>query len=306
MKMNHPGQLRVAIVGLGLLGASLGMEMRGGPYRRLGWTRRSNIRRWALDCDVIDETCDDLGELLSQADLTLLALPIPGIVEYLERYAGFWRPGAVVSDLGSVKSEVMTAARKFLTPRGVHFVGGHPMAGTEKSGPESAFPELYVNADVFLCPFSDSPEEAVVLLEEFWRRVGTRTSRIDAARHDDLVAHTSHVLHILASSLALSILDAPDRQTRSERFSGCATGFRDTSRIASSNPVMWREIIESNRSAVLKAMSDFETCYYSMKRMIETGDFDGFEREFARGKLLRDSWIEYKQTGLKDVGRIGD
>ena len=121
------------------------------------------------------------------------------------------------------------------------------------------------------------------LLEEFWRRVGTRTSRIDAARHDDLVAHTSHVLHILASSLALSILDAPDRQTRSERFSGCATGFRDTSRIASSNPVMWREIIESNRPAVLKAMSDFETCYLFMKLLIVTVDFDGFEREFAGG-----------------------
>ncbi len=283
----------VAIVGLGLLGASLGMALRGGPFRRLGWTRRPNIRRWAIDCDVIDETADDLDRLLGEADLTVFALPVPEIVAFLGRHAEAWKPGAVVTDMGSVKSGVMAAGAP-LAARGVHFVGGHPMAGTEKSGPESAFPELYANADVFICPAGDSPESAVELVETLWHAVGTRTTRIDAARHDDLVAHTSHVLHIVASSLALSILGAPDEATRRERFSGCATGFRDTSRIASSNPLMWREIIENNRDAVLAAMRDFEKSYQHFRTLIETGKFDEFEREFARGKLLRDSWVEYK------------
>ncbi len=294
--MTQTQQTTVAIVGLGLLGTSLGMAMRGGSFRRLGWTRRANIRRWAIDCDVIDETADDPAEVLAKADLTLIALPIPQIVSFLREHAAEWRPGAIVSDLGSVKLPVMRAAREALSSRGVLFVGGHPMAGTEKSGPESAFPELYANADVFLCPFDDTPEPAVVALEELWRSVGTRTSRISAERHDDLVAHTSHVLHILASSLAVSILDAPDEVTKRERFRGCATGFRDTSRIASSNPVMWREIIETNRPAVLKAMDDFELRYSMMRRMIEAGDFDAFEREFAHGKLLRDAWVEYKNS----------
>ncbi len=292
--MNQPQQPSIAVIGLGLLGASLGMALRGGACRRIGWTRRANIRRWALDCDVLDATDDDVETVLQEADLTLIALPIPEIISFLRRHAGAWRPGTVVSDLGSVKSGVMAAARESLTGRGVHFVGGHPMAGTEKSGPESAFPELYANADVFVCPFPDSPEFAVERVEAFWRSIGTRTTRIPADRHDDLVAHTSHVLHILASALAVSILDAPDERTKQERFSGCATGFRDTSRIASSNPLMWREIIEANRSAVLRAMGDFELCYEKMKKMIETGDFNAFEREFAHGKLLRDSWIEYK------------
>ena len=292
--MNNSEQPVMAVIGLCLLVSSLGMALRGGAYRRSGWTRRPNIRRWALDCDVLDETCDDIESVLNRADLTLIALPIPEILHYLKQYAHAWRPGTVVTDLGSVKSCVMEAAAEHLAPRGVHFVGSHPMAGTEKSGPESAFPELYGNADVFVCPFPDSPAFAVEQVEALWRSIGTRTTRIDAKRHDDLVAHTSHVLHIVASALALSVLGAPDAQTRAERFAGCATGFRDTSRIASSNPLMWREIVEHNRPAVLAAMRDFEEKYDSFKRMIESGDFDRFEREFAQGKLLRDSWVEYK------------
>ena len=291
--MDQPRNTVVAIIGLGLLGASLGMALRGGTFRRTGWTRRESIRRWAVDCDVLDECEDSLEEVLGKADLTILALPLPEIERYLKEYAHCFRPGSVVSDIGSCKSGIMKAAEA-LKPFGVHFVGGHPMAGTEKSGPESAFPTLYRNADVFVCPGEESPEEAVELVEQLWRSVGTKTSRISAARHDDLVAHTSHVLHILASALALSILDAPDETLRLERFRGCATGFRDTSRIASSSPLMWREIIENNREAVLVAMRDFDRRYEAYRRMIETGDFDSFEREFAHGKLLRDSWLEYK------------
>ena len=291
--MDQPRNTVVAIIGLGLLGASLGMALRGGVYRRIGWTRRESIRRWAVDCDVLDECGDSLEETLGKADLTLFALPLPEIEHYLMTYASCFRPGSVVSDLGSCKSGVMKAAL-CLRPYGVHFIGGHPMAGTEKSGPESAFPTLYRNADVFVCPYEDSPEDAVRMVEELWQSVGTRTSRISAARHDDLVAHTSHVLHILASALALSILDSPDGKTKLERFRGCATGFRDTSRIASSSPIMWRKIIENNREYVLGAMRDFDRRYEKFRRLIESGDFDGFEREFAEGKLLRDSWLEYK------------
>jgi len=284
---------RVAIVGLGMLGASLGMALRGKGYRRTGWTRRETVRRWAVEHDVLDECGDSLEETLRGADLTILALPLPQIESYLNRYADGFRRGAVVTDIGSCKSGVMRAAEG-LKPRGVFFIGSHPMAGTEKSGPEAAFPTLYNNADVFICPCPDSPAEAVEAVDTLWRAVGTRTSTIDAARHDDLVAHTSHVLHILASALALSVLDAPDDETRLERFRGCATGFRDTSRIASSSPRMWREIIEHNREFVLAAMRDFDRRYELYRRLIESGDFDGFERLFAEGRELRDNWLEYK------------
>ncbi|MGN1366675.1 MAG: prephenate dehydrogenase/arogenate dehydrogenase family protein, partial [Victivallis vadensis] len=114
--MNNSEQPVIAVIGLGLLGASLGMALRGGAYRRSGWTRRPNIRRWALDCDVLDETCDDIESVLNRADLTLIALPIPEILHYLKQYAHAWRPGTVVTDLGSVKSCVMEAAAEHLAP----------------------------------------------------------------------------------------------------------------------------------------------------------------------------------------------
>ncbi len=291
--MNQSQKTVVTIIGLGLLGASLGMALRGKQYRRIGWTRRDSVRAWAVENDVLDECCDSLEETLAKADLVFFALPLPQIEEYLTTCVEFFRPGAIVSDLGSCKSAVMRAALP-LKERGVFFVGSHPMAGTEKSGPEAAFPSLYQNADVFLCPYEDSPEEVIGRVEEFWHTVGTHTSRIFADRHDDLVAHTSHVPHILASALALSVLDAPDEETKLERYRGCATGFRDSSRIASSSPRMWREIIECNREFVLTAMRDFDRRYEEFRRLVEAGDFDGFERLFDEGRHQRDGWIEYK------------
>ena len=186
--MDQPRNTVVAIIGLGLLGASLGMALRGGAYRRIGWTRRESIRRWAVDCDVLDECGDSLEETLGKADLTLFALPLPEIEHYLMTYASCFRPGSVVSDLGSCKSGVMKAAL-CLRPYGVHFIGGHPMAGTEKSGPESAFPTLYRNADVFVCPYEDSPEDAVRMVEALWQSVGTRTSRRSCRPYEPCAAH---------------------------------------------------------------------------------------------------------------------
>ena len=168
------------------------------------------------------------------------------------------------------------------------------MAGTEKRGVACAFPELYENAEVFVVPPPDAAPEAVAEVEALWTAIGTRVVRIGATEHDDLVAHTSHVLHILASALALSVLDAASPEARRRRFAGCATGFRDTSRIASSNPVMWREIIEHNQPAVLAAMRDFDRRYERFRTLIEQGNFDAFEQEFAEGKRLRDEWVAYK------------
>ena len=283
----------VAIIGLGLLGGSLGMALRGSSFHRIGWARRAEVRDRALELDAVDEVCDSIFAAAHAAKLIVLALPVPAACEYLMRGAELWEPGSVITDIGSVKQPVMAAAAR-LANAGIVFIGSHPMAGTEKSGLESAFPELYRGADVFVTPAADSPRDAVDRVFALWRAVGGIPGVIEADRHDDLVARTSHVLHVLASALASSILDAPDERTRRERFRGCATGFRDTSRIASSNPAMWREIIMQNQPAVLAALRDFDRRYEEIKKLIECGDFDGFEREFARGKELRDRWLQYK------------
>ena len=170
----------------------------------------------------------------------------------------------------------------------------HPMAGTEKSGFHAAFPTLYENADVFITPSAGVPDFATEKIFLLWNTIGSHPALIDSAHHDAIVARTSHVLHVLASALTTGILDARDKKTELELFRGCATGFRDTCRIASSNPQMWREIVENNREAVLDALDEFDVVYDKFKQDIKNGDFDAFEKDFARGKLLRDRWLEYK------------
>ncbi len=287
--------MNVAVIGLGLLGTSLCMALRGKEHiHRIGWARRKEIRRQALIQDVADEVPETVEEALAKADLTVFALPIPQIMEYMEKYASCWKKGAVVTDMGSVKGVIHGTAEKCLIPRGVVFVGSHPMAGTEKSGFENGFPALYRGADVFVVPSSGSGEEHLRMVEEFWQGLDTRTVRITPEIHDELVAHTSHVLHIVASALSLTILGSDNPEEKARRFAGCATGFRDTSRIASSNPAMWREIIENNTPANLKALENFENKLRELRTLIASGNYDGFEQEFARGKNLRDSWLEYK------------
>ena len=285
----------VAIIGFGLLGASLGMALRGKEYHRLGWTRRGEVRNWALENDVIDETCDDIKEILAKADLTILCLPIPRIMEYIETYADCWKPGAVVSDIGSVKEVIVNCGEKFLTPHGLNFVGGHPMAGTENSGPEAAFDKLYINAEVFVTKTDKTSLEAVNCVAELWKTVGTKVVELGVCEHDNLVAHTSHISHILALALTEAVLDC-DPETLALRYSGCATGFRDTSRITSSSPSMWREIIENNQTAVLEVVKELGKRYKKLGEIIENKDYDKLESEFAKGKKLRDAWMEYKKN----------
>lgn len=287
--MNATGK-NAAVVGIGLLGSSLGMALKNSGYRRSGWTRRPAITQWALEHDVIDRGYATLEEVFSDADILILCVPIPQIIEYAKRYSHLMKPDAILTDIGSVKTVIEEAA----VSAGARYVGGHPMAGTEKTGPENGFPTLYANADVFVVPPQGADEADITEVERLWQSIGTKTTRIDAAAHDDLVAHTSHLTHIVASALTLSTLDVNSESKKRLRFSGSATGFRDTSRIASSSPQMWREIIEHNTPAVVESLHTFAEQFEAMAELIRRGDFDGFEREFARGKALRDQWMTYK------------
>ena len=285
----------IAIVGLGLLGGSLGLALRGRGFHRVGWSRRPETRSDALEMGAVDEAPASLAEAVRAADITVLATPLEPTTVILREQAPNWRRGSLVTDLGSLKHQIVTAAAAAFQGTGVNFVGSHPMAGTEKSGLEFAFPELYSNADVFLCPAPGCSREAMQVMADFWALLSCRTYEMDSGRHDQLVARTSHVLHILASVLARSILRSDSATEKHERFCGCATGFRDISRIAASSPSMWREIIALNRPAVLAAMKDFEQEYFYVKGLIESGDFDAYEQCFDEGRRLRNEWVAYKQ-----------
>lgn len=280
---------KIAVIGLGMLGCSLCASLEGSCIR-LGWSRRPEIGQWARENGLIDECCPTVEDALTKADIAVLCLPVPVIMEFLRRYAGPMRK-TLVTDIGSVKGCIEKAAIE----NGVRFVGSHPMAGTEKSGPESLVRGIYAGAAVFIVPPENTPETDIVQVESLWKKVQAKPRRLKAEEHDLLVACTSHVPHIISSALALSVLDvpAPDRDLR---FAGCASGFRDTVRVAASSPKMWREILSHNQKAVLEAMTIYEERCARMKEMIVKGNFDEFEREFGRGKELIEAWRSYRNA----------
>ncbi len=282
----------IGIIGVGMLGASLAASLPEGRYRRIGWARRREVGVWALKNGVLDSFCASAEELLKEADIAVICLPVPTIIEYIRKYAFLMKEEKViVTDIGSVKGCIEKAA----IAEGIRFVGSHPMAGTEKSGPEAMVPGIYGNATVFIVPPYKPDAEAVEKVEAMWESVGGRIFRIDSAAHDLLVAHTSHVPHIVSSALALSVLDEPDPVVKEQRFAGCASGFRDTIRVAASSPRMWRDIISHNKTAVIEAINSYEERCTLMKRMIQNDDFDGFEREFGLGKTLIEEWRREKK-----------
>lgn len=290
--MENDGK-NILIVGLGLLGMSLAMAFKRANIKVRGYNRHREAVEFGIREGVLlPDSVRDLDEMLSEADVVFLALPIPATVDFVKKYAGTLKKGAVVTDLNSTKGAFMSAAREYLQSAGVRFVGSHPMAGTEKSGYLNAFASLYDNADVFICSDNFDADE-VETVEKLWQAISCKTVRIMPEKHDDLVARTSHVAHVLASALTISVLGYEDKL---DNFAGCAGGFRDTSRTASSNPVMWKEIIENNREAVLRAMDYFDTAYGKFRKMIEENRFDDFEKEFALGRKLREEWLEYMES----------
>jgi len=286
-------QKNVAIIGLGLLGGSLGMALKDKGYHRLGWARRPETRTLALEIDAVDQTADELAIVLAEADITILCLPIPKIMEFCEQYATLFKPGSIVTDIGSVKEVIVNRAEAAFADIDVEFVGSHPMAGTEKSGLESSFPELYDGAAIFVTPTEKSSHKAVQEINNLWQAINTNPVEISVKEHVNLVAHTSHISHVLALALSLAVLDCDD-DVKQNRYDGCASGFRDTSRITSSNPQMWREIIENNQPAVLDVVKSVEEEWHEIRSVIENKEFDKLEALFSKGKVLRDAWMDYR------------
>lgn len=274
----------VAIIGLGMLGCSLGASLNRSGYRRIGWARRPEIGPWAEEHQVIDAFVPDVEDALRQADIAVLCLPIPTIREFLKRYAASMKQ-TLVTDIGSVKGCIVKTAQE----QKVRFIGGHPMAGTEFSGPEAMVPGIYEKATVFIVPPRGASDADIEAVARMWQAVQAKPMILTPKAHDQLVAHTSHVPHVVSSALALSVLDTRG-ELKKRRFAGCASGFRDTIRVAASSPKMWREIFSHNKEALLEAMATYEVRYARMKEMIASGDFDAFEKEFAKGRDLVEEW----------------
>jgi cyclohexadieny/prephenate dehydrogenase len=287
---------RVALIGIGLIGSSLARALRrDSPGTSIvACARRSETLATVRRLELADETTDDPSTAASGADLVVIATPLSAYSEIGQRIGPALQPGAILTDVGSVKQAVIRDLQPHL-PAGVHFVPGHPVAGTEHSGPESGFAELFHGRWCILIALPETAPEAVARVGRMWERVGMRVVTMSADHHDKVLAVTSHLPHLIAYTIVGTATDLEDT-LKSEVIEFSASGFRDFTRIAASDPVMWRDIFLNNREAVLEILQRFNEDLTALQRAIRWGEGDKLQDLFTRTRAIRRSIIEAKQA----------
>jgi prephenate dehydrogenase len=278
----------LALVGVGLIGASLALALRraGAVTRVVGFDRdRTALERGAA-LGVIDTTADSVSEAVKGADLVVVAVPVRAIGPVLHDVALALEPTAVVTDVGSTKEDVVRVAREELRERFARFVPGHPIAGREASGVDAALPDLFRGARVVLTPVAETSADAVDIVRLAWEAVGAKVVTADAADHDRIFAAVSHLPHILAFALVSEIAARGNAQ---ELLGFAAGGFRDFTRIAASSPEMWRDVSLQNRAALLAEIDAYAARLAVFRELIEKGDGKGLERLMAEARSTRQS-----------------
>jgi cyclohexadieny/prephenate dehydrogenase len=287
---------RVALIGIGLIGSSLARALRrDSPGTSIvACARRSETLATVRRLELADETTDDPAAAAAGADLVVLATPLSAYAEIGRRIASALQPGATLTDVGSVKQAVIRDLQPHLPP-GVHFVPGHPVAGTEHSGPEAGFAELFRGRWCILIGLPQTAPEAVARVGRMWERFGMRVVTMSPDHHDKVLAVTSHLPHLIAYTIVGTATDLED-SLKSEVIEFSASGFRDFTRIAASDPVMWRDIFLNNREAVLEILQRFNEDLTALQRAIRWGEGDKLEDLFTRTRAIRRSIIEAKQA----------
>jgi len=282
---------KVTIVGMGLLGGSLGLALRERRLaaRVVGYVRRPEA---AAECErrgAADRATHDLAGAVKDADVVVLGTPIGQMRPLMEEMAPALTPGTVVTDVGSVKQTVVHDLEPMAASTGAWFIGSHPMAGAEKMGVAHARANLFEGALCVITPTPRSDPAALARAEALWKGVGMRVLRLDAGLHDQLVARSSHLPHLVASVLADAILDP---EAPKEQALLCANGFRDTTRVASSSPEMWRDIALANRAPLGEALDALSAQLDAMRQALAASDAAALSALFHRAKERRDRWIE--------------
>ncbi|WP_163849934.1 prephenate/arogenate dehydrogenase family protein [Pseudooceanicola aestuarii] len=295
---------RVALIGLGLIASSIFWAgKRGGVAAEFtGYARSKATRDTARRIGLCDRICDSAAAAVEDADLVILCVPVGAMGDVAAEIAPRLKPGAVVSDVGSVKKAVIEAVAPHL-PDGVHFIPAHPLAGTEHSGPESGFAELFDNRWSLLVPVEDSDPEEVARLGRFWRALGANVEEMDAEHHDLVLAVTSHTPHLIAYTM-VGVADDLRRVTDGEVIKYSAAGFRDFTRIAASDPTMWRDVFLTNKEATLEILGRFTEELFALQRAIRTGDGQHLHDYFTRTRAIRRGILDAGQDiDAPDFGR---
>jgi len=280
---------RLTIIGVGLIGGSLARALRRGDScgEIVGCGRDGAHLQKAVELGVIDRYEMDIAAAVSGADVVVVAVPLRAMVAVFRQLMAGLSADAVITDVGSAKGCVVEEARAVLGDRLEAFVPGHPIAGTEKSGVEASFAELYDGRGVILTPLKETSSEKFARVQAMWECAGATVTEMEVQHHDEVLAATSHLPHLLAYSLVNTLASLDERR---EIFDFAAGGFRDFTRIASSDPVMWRDICLENRDAVLEVLQHFNNDLRQLEAAVRDNDSDAVLSVFKRAKATRDNF----------------
>jgi cyclohexadieny/prephenate dehydrogenase len=295
---------RIAILGIGLIGSSICHAVRkhGGAKDIVGHAKSAETRKVALELGLVSKVFEKPADAVKGADLVILCAPVGACGPIAAAIGSAIEPGAIVTDVGSVKGAIVRDCAPHI-PKHAHFIPGHPIAGTEQSGPRSGFADLFQNRWCVLTPLPGSDEAAVQKLGDFWVRLGSKVDRMSAEHHDMVLAMTSHLPHIIAYTTVATAGDV-EAVTQSEVIKFSAAGFRDFTRIAASDPTMWRDIFLNNKDAVLEMLGRFTEELAVLQRAIRWGDGETLFNLFTRARDIRRGIIAAGQdTAAPDFGR---
>ena len=287
---------RLALIGLGLVGSSIAHVARRENLAGhiAGCAATPETRARASELGFVDSVTEDAAQAAEGADLVILCSPVGTFAKIARMIAPALKAGAILSDVGSVKGSVIRDVQPHV-PEGVHFIPGHPVAGTEHSGPDSGFAALFEDRWCILTPPAGTDPTAVERLSEFWRRAGSRVEIMEAQHHDIVLAITSHVPHLIAYNIVGTAHDL-ERVTEAEVIKYAAGGFRDFTRIAASDPIMWRDVFINNQDAVLEVLGRFGEDLAALQRAIRWGDGEALQKLFERTRAIRRDIIDAGQA----------
>lgn len=285
---------KLVIFGVGLIGGSVALALKKAkaPATIVGVGRSAESLQTALDLGVIDVATSDVPAAVKDADIILIAAPVaqtPAILNAIKPHLAL---STVITDAGSTKGDVLLCAQDILGNQFNQFVGGHPIAGAEKSGVTAAMADLYINKNVVLTPTAETDSQAIARVKSLWQDCGANVSEMTAATHDGIFAAVSHLPHLLAFAL---VDDIASRANAEQLFGFAASGFRDFTRIAGSHPEMWRDISLANRTALLSELDAYQQELSKLQQLLKAEDGEGLKTLFERASVARNNWGESRK-----------
>ena len=291
MKINQKIK-KVAFIGMGLINSSLARDLKIKKFylSSSAYSRRLSTINKIKKLKLVDFASSNIEKTIKEADIIIVGIPVAAYQEVFKKICNNIKPGAIITDVGSVKKEVINSVKKYI-PKNIDFVPGHPIAGTENSGPESGFAGLFKNGWCILTPNKNTSKDSVKIIKYMWQLVGMKVDIMDSNYHDEVLAITSHIPHIIAYSIVGTIANL-QTTIKKEVIKYAASGFRDFTRIAASDPIMWRDIILYNRQSILKMLNLFKKDLSKLEHAIENNDDKFLLNLFTKTRKIRKDIIK--------------